>query len=426
MDTAVVIQLVVLIILLALSAFFSSSETALTSANEVKLKALSEKGNKNAARVLSILENPGKMLSTILIGNNIVNISTTSLATVLAIKIFGNAFVGACTAVLTVLVIIFGEIVPKTAAAAHAESVSMAFSPFVKALMWLLTPIIFIIDKLSGLIFKLLHISGGKNGNGISETELKTYVEYGHEGGAIETEEREMIMNVFEFGDSLAKEIMIPRIEVTMVDVEADYAKLQSTFRSTMYSRLPVYETDKDHIIGSITLKDFFLIGDPEGFVLRDHLRDIYYTYETKKTSDLLNEMRESANNVAVVLDEYGSAVGMITLEDLLEEIVGEIRDEYDSEENELLREVKDGTYDIAGSMKLDDINDALHIQLESEDYDSIGGLLMEHLDHIPKKDEVVTLQDGTVITARVVNKNRIMRVALTLPEKTDKEETEE
>lgn len=418
MDTSVAIQLVVLIVLIMLSAFFSSAETALTCVNKVKMKTLADDGSKNAGRVLEILESPGKMLSTILIGNNLVNISATSLATTLTIQIFGSIFVGAATGILTILILLFGEIVPKTAASINSEKLALTYSPFIKLLMFLLTPVIFIVDKLSGFLLKLMHINANGSYNPMTESELKTYVEVSHEDGAIESEEREMILNVFDLGDSLARDIMIPRIEMTMVDVDISYIKLQNIFKNTLYSRIPVYEGDKDHIIGIVTLKDFFLVSKKSSFHIRDIMRDIYYTYETKKTDDLLIEMRESANNIAVVLDEYGATVGMISLEDLLEEIVGEIRDEYDEEEEELLKEMDTRTYDIAGSMKLDDINDALFTTFDSDDYDSIGGIMIEKLDRIPKKGESVTLDDGTIITATAMNKNRIMRVTVVLPEK--------
>lgn len=425
MDTPEAIQIVVLIILLMLSAFFSSAETALTCVNKVKMKTLADEGNKNAKRVLDILESPGKMLSTILIGNNLVNISTTSLATTLTINVFGNAFVGAATGILTILILLFGEIAPKTAANINSERLALIYSPFIKALMFVLTPVIYIVDKLSGVLLKLLHIDANGVYNPMTENELKTYVEVSHEDGAIESEEREMILNVFDLGDSLARDIMIPRIDMTMVDVDTSYTKLQNLFKNTLYSRIPVYEEDKDHIIGSVNLKDFFLVSKKTDFNIRNIMRDIYYTYETKKTDDLLIEMRESANNIAVVLDEYGAAVGLITLEDLLEEIVGEIRDEYDEEEEELIKQVDTRTYDIAGSMKLDDINDALLTTFDSDDYDSIGGIMIEQLDHIPKKGESVTLEDGTVLTASVMNKNRIMRVTVVLPEKMVENEKE-
>ena len=418
MDTSDVILLAILFILLLLSAFFSSAETALTCTNKVKMKALADEGNKKAARVLSILESPGKMLSTILIGNNLVNISITSIATTLTIKLFGSVYVGAVTGLLTILILLCGEIVPKTAANINAEKMALTYGPFIKMLMFLLTPVIFIVDKMSGFLLKLMRISSTGAYNPMTENELKTYVEVSHEDGAIESEEREMILNVFDLGDSLAKDIMIPRIDMTAVDVEASYKELCNLFKNTLYSRIPVYEEETEQIIGSVTLKDFFLVNKKSDFHIRDIMRDIYYTYETKKTDDLFSEMRESANNIAVVLDEYGVCVGLITLEDLLEEIVGEIRDEYDGEEKELLKEIGEGTYDIAGAMKLDDINDALMTEYDSEDYDSIGGIMIQQLDRVPRLGESVTLADGTVITASVISKNRVMRVTLQLPPK--------
>ena len=381
LDTSDAIQLIILVVLLFLSAFFSSAETALTSVNRIKMKTLADDGNKRAQTVLDVLENMGKMLSTILIGNNVVNITTTTLATALTIRIFGNAYIGIFTAVLTVLLLLFGEIVPKTAASISSEKMALFYAPIIRFLMFILTPVIFVIDKLSVVILKIIGIDSDAAKSVMTESELKTYVEVSHEDGAIETEEREM---------------------------------------NTLFSRIPVYEGDKDNIIGSINLKDFFLVNKKTDFNIRNIMRDIYYTYETKKTDDLLVEMRESANNIAIVLDEYGSAVGLITLEDLLEEIVGEIRDEYDTEEEELIKEIGPNTYDIAGSMKLDDINDALGTEFSSEDYDSIGGIMIECLDHIPKKNEVAVLEDGTQIQASSINKNRILRVVVTLPTQAD------
>lgn len=420
MDTSDAIQLIILVVLLFLSAFFSSAETALTSVNRIKMKTLADDGNKRAQTVLDILENMGKMLSTILIGNNVVNITTTTLATALTIRVFGNAYIGIFTAILTVLLLLFGEIVPKTAASISYEKMALFYAPVIRILMTILTPVIFVVDKLSVVILKIIGIDSDAAKSVMTESELKTYVEVSHEDGAIETEEREMIFNVFDLGDSLAKDIMIPRIEMTMIDVNASYSKLAALFKNTLFSRIPVYEGDKDNIIGSINLKDFFLVNKKTDFNIRDIMRDIYYTYETKKTDDLLVEMRESANNIAIVLDEYGSAVGLITLEDLLEEIVGEIRDEYDTEEEELIKEIGPNTYDIAGSMKLDDINDALGTEFASEDYDSIGGIMIECLDHIPKKNEIAVLEDGTQILASSINKNRILRVVVTLPTPSD------
>ena len=424
MDSGLVIQIVTIIILLMLSAFFSSAETSLTCVNLVRIHTLAEGGDKRAARVEKILSNPGKMLSTILIGNNIVNISASSLVTTFTIKVFGNYAVGIATGVLTVLVLMFGEILPKTAANLCAEKLALAYSFFILKLIWLLTPIVFLVVKLSQFLMKLLGIDTSKTGSGMTETELKTYVDVSHEEGVIESDEREMILNVFDLNDSLARDIMIPRIDMTMVDVETGYRSLQAVFKETMFSRIPVYEGEKDNIIGIVTLKDFFSNGRTD-FSLRSIMREAYYTFETKKTDELLNEMRESSNSIAIVLDEYGACAGLITMEDLLEEIVGEIRDEYDEEEKQLIQKISAHRYRIDGSVKIDDVNDALGTSYESEDYDSIAGLLIEALDRLPAQGESVTLADGTTLLAEKIEKNRISHVLLTLPVR-ENEKTEE
>ena len=271
---------------------------------------------------------------------------------------------------------------------------------------------------------KLLGIDTSKTGSGMTETELKTYVDVSHEEGVIESDEREMILNVFDLNDSLARDIMIPRIDMTMVDVETGYRSLQAVFKETMFSRIPVYEGEKDNIIGIVTLKDFFSNGRTD-FSLRSIMREAYYTFETKKTDELLNEMRESSNSIAIVLDEYGACAGLITMEDLLEEIVGEIRDEYDEEEKQLIQKISAHRYRIDGSVKIDDVNDALGTSYESEDYDSIAGLLIEALDRLPAQGESVTLADGTTLLAEKIEKNRISHVLLTLPVR-ENEKTEE
>lgn len=415
MDTSGVIQFIILLILILLSAFFSSAENSLTTVNRVRLKVLVEEGKRSAIILEKILDKPAKMLSTILIGNNIVNISATSLATTLTIRVFGNGWVGLATGILTIVVLLFGEIIPKTWALNNAEKIALAYSYTIYGLMWLLTPVIYIVDKLVNAILWLLHVDPNKKSTYMTESELKTYVDVSHEDGVIESEEREMILNVFDFGDSCAKDIMIPRIDMATVDVEASYRELQNKFKETMYSRIPVYEKDSDNIIGIVTFKDFFLTAKKTDFSIRDILRETYYTYEYKKTNDLLIEMRESAINIAIVLDEYGAAVGLVTLEDLLEEIVGEIRDEYDEEEKELIKELEPNVYLVEGSMKLDDINDAILTTLDSDNYDSIGGILIETLDRLPNPGEEITLSDGTKLAATVINKNRIEKVTLTL-----------
>jgi Hemolysins and related proteins containing CBS domains len=404
-------------VLLILSAFFSSAETALTTLSNVKVRAMADENpSKRVLKLQKILDNRSKLISAILIGNNVVNISASSLMTSLVIRLWGNAAVGIGTGVLTLLVLIFGEIVPKTWAMCNNEKLSLAYANTIYLLMQILTPVIFIIDKISGLFLNFLHIDSSSRVM-MTETELKTYVDVSHEDGVIEQEEKKLIYNVFEFGDSVAKDIMIPRIDMTTIDVNASYEELLSLFRESMYSRIPVYENEIDNIIGIVIVKDFLLVENREHFKIRDILREGYYTYEYKKTADLLLEMRLLTTNVALILNEYGATVGMITVEDLLEEIVGEIRDEYDADEAELLKKIADNTYEVGGSLKLDDINDVLETKFDSEDYDSIGGIMIELLDRFPTEGESVVTVDGITLTAKKVDNNRIETVVISLPE---------
>lgn len=423
MDTDGVIQLFALLILVFLSGFFSSAETSLTTVNRVRLKALADEGNKRAKTALNVLDKYGKMLSAILIGNNIVNISASSLATTLAIKI--NLAVGIATGALTIVVLLFGEIIPKNLAMVYSEKLALFYASIIAGLMKIMTPVIFLIDKLAGGLMKLLHIDTSKR-TAMTETELRTYVEVSHEDGVIESEEREMIYNVFDFSDAVAKDIMIPRIDMATVSENADYNEVMELFEECMYTRIPVYQEDKDNIIGLINIKDFILVKDKEQFKISDIMRQTYYTYEFKKTADLLIEMREKRVNVSIVLNEYGAAIGMITLEDLLEEIVGEIRDEYDEDEEEFIQQMDERVYLVEGGMKLSDINDELGTGLKSEDYDSIGGLIIENLDRLPEDGETIVTDQNITLQVQGVNQNRIVKVLMTLPEKVPGEEETE
>ncbi len=424
MDTSDVIQLIILFVLVLLSAFFSSAETAFSTVNRVRMRSLEEEGSKKAARVNAILDNYSKMISTILIGNNIVNISASALATTLALRI--NLVVGIATGILTIVVLLFGEIIPKTWAKLYNEPIALTYSGIILLLMKLLTPVIFIVDALANAIMRLLHIDPNKKISSMTENELKTYVDVSHEEGVIESEEREIIYNVFDFSDAVARDIMIPRINMVTLDVNATYEEALDIFRETMYTRLPVYQDDKDNIIGMINIKDFIHNTTQDNFSVTNILRDAHYTYEFKRTADLLFEMRQKTTTIAFVLNEYGATVGMITLEDLLEEIVGEIRDEYDTDEEEYIQEIAERTYLVEGSMKLDDINNALGTKLYSEDYDSIGGIIIEHLDRLPEENEEVQLPNGIVLSVSEIDQNRINKVKMVLPEPQQDEDEED
>jgi CBS domain containing-hemolysin-like protein len=357
------------------------------------------------------------MLSTILIGNNIVNISASALATVLATNLFGSYAIGIATGILTLVVLIFGEIVPKTVAKLHNDKIALLYAPIIELLCIVLTPIVFIIDKLSNLFLRILGIDPNKKVVSITESELLSYVDAGHKDGVVEEDEKEIIHNVFEFSDALAKDIMIPRVDMVMTDVDATYDDVFTIFKNNMYTRIPVYENTNDNIVGIINIKDFLLIEDKEKFKIKDIMRQAYYTYEYKNTSDLLAEMREKSEAITIVLNEYGASEGMITMEDLLEEIVGEIRDEYDGDEKNNIKKLSEYEYLIEGSMKLDDINDQLDLELDSQDYDSIGGLIIQQLDdRLPKAHEKVKLEDGIVLKAERIENNRITLVRMQLP----------
>ena len=412
-----IVQLIILILLLLLSAFFSSSETALTTVNKIRMRTLSESGNKRADRVLRVTDDSGKMLSAILIGNNIVNLSASSLATSLAIHYLGNVGAGIATGILTFLILIFGEVTPKTLATIKADSIALAIAGIIDVLMKILTPVIFIINKLSmGLLF-LLRINPKDGSQQMTEEELRTIVDVGQETGVIENEERNMIHNLFDFGDAEAKEIMVPRIDMTFVQVDATYQEVLDVFRQDLFTRLPVYEDTTDNVIGIINMKDFLLEQDDETFSVRSMLRDPYFTYEHKNTADLFLEMRKSSISLAIVLDEYGVTAGLITLEDLLEEIVGEIRDEYDADEEDDITQISDREFYVLGSANLDDVSDALRYSFESDDYDTIGGYCLGLLGHLPEKNEIIITDDNVLLRIDRMDKNRIERVYIKLPE---------
>ena len=416
MDSGDVTQLIVLIILLMLSAFFSSAETALTTVNRIRIRSLADDGSKRAKTVLKITDNSGKMLSAILIGNNIVNVAAASITTSLAYSLGGSA-VAIANAVITVAILLFGEITPKTTATIHAEKLALIYAPIISIFMKIMTPVIFIINGLSNAVLLLLRIDPNAKNQTMTENELRTIVDVSHEDGVIESDEKEMIYNVFDLGDAKAKDVMVPRVHVTFADVNTTYEELIEIFREDKFTRLPIFEDSTDNVIGTINMKDLLLFDNTKEFHIRDILREAYFTYEYKNISELLVEMREASFNIAIVLDEYGDTAGLITLEDILEEIVGEIHDEYDENEEDFIKEIDEREYMIEGSTNLDDLNDRLDLQLESEDYDSLGGFIIEHLDRLPEEGDSITTEDGLRLVVESLDKNRIESVHAYLPE---------
>ena len=427
MDPSAAIQIVVLLILLGLSAFFSSAETALTTVNRIRMRSLADEGNKRAKMVLKITDNSGRMLSAILIGNNIVNLSASSLTTTIAITFGAPMAVAIATGIITVLILIFCEITPKTVATINSDKLSLVYAYPIHFIMTILTPISIVINMLARVIFFILRVDPNAKPDAITEEELRTIVDVSHESGVLEEEEREMIKNVFDLGDAKAKDVMVPRVNVIFADVDSTYKELIELFREHKFTRLPVYEETTDNVIGTINMKDLLLYDNTEEFQIREFLRDAYFTYEHKNISELLVEMREASYNIAIVLDEYGETAGLITLEDILEEIVGEIHDEYDEyEEDELLTCINDFEYILEGSISLDDLDDRLELKLESEEYDSLGGFIIERLDRHPEVGDEIVTESGLRLVVDSLDKNRVEKVHIYIPEDFYEEEDNE
>lgn len=425
MDSDIVIEIIILIILLLLSAFFSSAETALTTVSRIRMRTLAEDGDKRAARVLKVKDQGPKMLSAILIGNNIVNLSASALTSAIVMRTFGGVATGIATGVLTLLILIFGEISPKTIATMRAEKLSMAYAPVIYALIIVLTPVIFAVNFFSRLFLRLFGIKEGIQTEAITEDELRTIVDVSQENGVIENEEREIIQKVFDFTDAKAQEVMVPRNHMTSTDVAVSYDDLMELFRESHFSRIPITEEETDDVVGIIYLKDLIFYEDKGHFSARDIMREPFFTYENKNTADLLADMRAASISIAIVLDEYGATAGMISLEDLLEEIVGEIRDEYDSNEEEDIRELGEREYSIRGAANLEDVSEKLSLPFKSEDSDSIGGYLLELLGHVPEEGEEAETEEGYRLTVEKMEAKSIVSVKLVIPEKEETGEEE-
>ncbi|MFI3209653.1 MAG: hemolysin family protein [Peptostreptococcaceae bacterium] len=409
--TGITIQLVLLGVLLVGSGFFSASETALMSLSKIRMRHLQDEGVKGAKLVSKLLDNPKTLLSSILIGNNVVNIAATSISTSLFMELLGVNGVPVATAVMTILVLIFGEITPKTIAANNSEKVSIFVSKPIQFFIFILKPVVFVFNIITSIIFKILGVKDKGAQPYITEEELKTMVNVGHEEGVLEMEEREIINNVFEFGDMQAKEAMIQRLDMICIDVFTKYNELMQIFKEEQFSRIPVYEDNVDNIIGIVNIKDIIFLSDEEvnNFDVRTYMREAFVTYEFKKIAQLLEEMKKDRSQMAIVLDEYGGTAGLVTIEDLVEVIVGDIEDEYDEFDDEI-QVIKEDEYIIDGSAKISDVNELIGTKLESEEFDSIGGYIIGHLNRFPEENEVI--EEGNIkFCIEGIDKNRIKKI---------------
>lgn len=407
-------QIFALAILLLLSGFFSASETALMSLSKIRLRHMVEEDAKNAKIISKLLENPSKLLGAILVGNNIVNIGASALATSIFMARYGATGVGIATAIMTVLILIFGEITPKSIAAQNSEQISVKISKVIYFLTVVFGPLISALVFLTNSIARLFGVKINPNQPFITEEELRTIVDVSHEEGVLEGEEKQMIYNVFEFGDSQAKDIMKPRTDMVVVEVNTGLEELTKLFKEEQFSRIPVYEETYDNIIGIMYIKDLIFVGEnqKDDFNIRNYMRQPYFTYEFKPTSVLFTDMRDKRVPMAIVLDEYGGTAGLITLEDLVEEIVGDIRDEYDEEENEI-QVIKEDEYIIEGSAKIDNVNDMIGTNLESDDFDTIGGYVIGILGRLPEQGECIE-HEHIKFYIENIDKNRIEKMRVT------------
>jgi len=412
LDPSYTWQIVSLIILIALSSFFSMSETALMSVNKIKLRHMVEEGISGAKLVEKLVEEPSQLLGAILIGNNIVNIGASSLATILATNIFGSSGVGIATGLMTILILIFGEITPKSMAKQNAEAVALKVSRPIKFIVIIFKPFVYIFTGISSLLIRLLGGNPNEEEAFITEEELKTMVDVSEEEGVLEDVEKEMIFNVFDFADLQVKDVMVQRVDIVAVDEEATYDEVMDIIKSEQFSRIPVYSETIDNIIGIINIKDFAMVENiKEDFNITKYVREPFYTFEFKKILELFKEMKKARNHIAVVLDEYGGTVGLVTIEDIVEEIVGEIEDEYD-DENTSIEIIKENEYIVDGSTRLHDIGELLSVDIDSEEFDSVGGLMIGDLGRMPEEKEKVEVNNITFI-AEEVDKNRIKKVRM-------------
>ena len=402
---------VALVILVGFSAFFSASETAFSSLNQIRLKSRAEDGDSSAARVLAMAEQYDKLLSTILIGNNIVNIAAASIGTILFTQMLG-AERGATmsTIVLTIIVLIFGEVTPKSLAKEMPEKVATAVSPFLVLLMALMTPLTWLFTQWKKLLGHFVH-SG--EADTITEGELMTMVSEAENDGELTDRESELIRSAIEFDDVEVEEILTPRVDVVAVEDDIPLEELAQTFAESGYSRLPVYHGTIDNIIGVVHEKDFYIARLKKATKIDDLVVPTLYTTGSTQISQLLRTLREQHHHLAVVVDEYGGTEGIITLEDILEELVGEIWDEHD-EVTEDFRKQSDGSWLVSGSASVDDLYEELDLP-EEEDIDSntVNGLVQEKTCHLPKVGDRFTLGEYDGVVTRTA-KRRVTEVRLT------------
>ncbi len=414
MDPESSYEFIVLGILLILSVIFSSSETALMSLSKTRLRTMVDENIAGADRIQKIMEDPKKLLTTILIGNNIVNISASSLTTSIVFNLTGgnNIMVAIATFVLTFLILIFGEITPKTVAAENAEKISLLVAPFIGLCIKIFLPVAFVLNKIAGVFIKIFGVDTDSNRLTITEAELKTIVDVSHEEGVLENDEREMINNVFEFGDSTAKEIMTPRTEIIAFSNNATYEEIIDVFEEERISRIPVYSESVDNIIGILYFKDIVFLKDISDFDVNNYLREVYFTYESKLISHLLADMQTKRVGLSIVLDEYGGTAGLITNHDIIEEIFGDLHDEDDEEIENTVTVVSEKEFEVDGIIRLDDFEEITGLEIDTEDFETVAGYVIGLFGRIPEIGEEIEATDYNIkFVVEEIEKNRLDKI---------------
>ena len=419
-------QIVIIVILIIFSAYFSATETAFTSVNRIRMKSLATDGNRRADKVLQLLEKFDKLLTTILIGNNIVNIWMTAIATSICIWLYGVHGATIATIAITFLVLVFGEITPKNIAKEKSEGFSMFSAPFIGFLMTVLTPITFIFTKWKEFITRLFNIGGEET---ITDDEILTMVEEAQTGGAIDESRSELIQNAIEFDELTAEDVMTPRPDMVAVETDCTVEELAQIFRETGYSRLPVYEEEIDHIIGVINQKDFHnhIVGTDKK--IADYIIPVVFVAETIKIFDLLRKMQQLKTHMAIVIDEYGGTEGLVTMEDIIEELVGEIYDEYDVVLNKEIMPLQNGSYRVQASANVNRIFDYLEVDAEIQEVNTINGWVAMNLDRLPKRDDRFETKLGDKLLKVRVTKaddRKAIEINLVCETVADEEETED
>lgn len=420
------IEIIAIVILILFSAYFSATETAFTSMSRIKLKTMAGDGNRKAQKVLDLGEKYDKLLTTILIGNNVVNITMTAIATLLFVELLADKGAAVSTVLITIIVLIFGEITPKNIAKERPESFAMFSAPMISFFMLILGPVNFVFTKWKEMVIKLFKLSSS---NTITDDEILTMVEEAETGGGIDEERSELIQNAIEFDDLTAEEVMTPRPEIVAVDIETNLEDIEAVFEDTGFSRLPVYEEELDKIIGILNQKDFHyhVLGTDKQ--VSDYLIPALFVAETIKIFDLLRKMQQLKIHMAVVIDEYGGTAGIVTMEDMIEELVGEIYDEYDVMVNKEIMPLQNGSYRVRCGANIAKIFDYFDIDEEISEVNTVNGWVSMMLDHLPKKDDrFETVAGGKKLKVRVTKADdrKALEINLVVEDVAgDEEETE-